>query len=488
MTNKQLIIGIDGLDPILLSKWKKDLPNFSKIIDNSLDIKFESIYPIDSIPIWSSIYTGQTPANHGILGNIDYLGNMSDSEPHSNYLEGNTFWDIASRNGKKVCIINPFLAYPPWKVNGIMVSGPVFIKGKELSCPPEISKKYILPQMGGLVHRYPSESEFENFYNKMKQITIEEFDFSMNLLKNHDWELAFACFITLDGIEHFFWRYYDIEDPTYPGDNPYKNMIKNFYLLFDKIIGGFSDLDLDTMMIVSDHGHGMRSTKLVNVNKLLYDFGLLTTKSNLNIVEDLQTKTLNIIRKNAMFHGLLSKILIKMPNIKKLKVSGVDKKDSLVYVSDFSTDKNFGGLELSIKSNNPEYEEIRTMLIRKLSIIEDPYNNGKLFNWICRREELYQGKYYDKYPDILFELKEPYGVNSNPKDNLIKDSEKHKIVSGGHKRHGVFLINNKGQKFKSVKDATSVDVAPTILDLLDLSDLNVNYNFEGKSVLIDKNY
>ena len=46
---------------------------------------------------------------------------MATGEINNSFLKGKTFWDIASKNGKKVCIITPQLGYPVWNVNGAMI-------------------------------------------------------------------------------------------------------------------------------------------------------------------------------------------------------------------------------------------------------------------------------------------------------------------------------------------------------------------------------
>jgi len=151
--SKVVIIGIDGLDPFLLSKWKNELPNLGSLFVDASEITLNSTFPPDSICAWTSIYTGENPAEHGLLESIDYLANkkLTENEDRSVVFRGKTFWDIAGRNGKTVCVINPFLAYPAWDVNGIMISGPVFEGGEIKACPESILDEYKFPPIGGIV-------------------------------------------------------------------------------------------------------------------------------------------------------------------------------------------------------------------------------------------------------------------------------------------------------------------------------------------------
>jgi predicted AlkP superfamily phosphohydrolase/phosphomutase len=71
-----------------------------------------------------SIYTGLNPAKHGIIHSFDIFESSWKNilGIDVNAFKGRTFWDKASKCGKKVCILFPFLATPPWNVNGLMMS------------------------------------------------------------------------------------------------------------------------------------------------------------------------------------------------------------------------------------------------------------------------------------------------------------------------------------------------------------------------------
>jgi predicted AlkP superfamily phosphohydrolase/phosphomutase len=476
--NEVLMIGIDGLDPILLSKFADQLPNFRNLREEGTCLECQSVFPYDSIPIWSSIYTGLTPASHGILKSHDI-----DVKSFS----GRTFWDYASRSGKKVCVINPFLAYPPWEVNGVMVSGPVKKIGGPHAIPEDILDKYEIPHLGGIHERYPLKSELTKYYEYAKKITLDEAKFSLRLLKDYEWNFAFSCFITLDGIEHFFWRYYDDDDPTHPDNNPFKNSILDFYILFDKILGEFSALDPDVLIVLSDHGHGIRSTKLVNVNEALRQKGLLTsnvkkTKMYSNILEHIKLKLLDSIYQYDLDNLALelARYMPKMSkNIQKSEFS-VDMNHSEAYTTDLVGMNPCGGINI-VKENikHKLYDEVSDFIISEISELKDPKTGEIVVEWVCKRDDLYSGEYISSYPDIIFKLKERYGVNWSIYTPVICNCYAHKIISGGHKKEATFIISGKVEANIHRNRITSIDVAPTILDILSI---NNTFNFDGKSI------
>ncbi len=202
--SKIVVIGIDGLDPFLLKKWEETLPNIRKLCDNS-NIAIDSTFPPDSICAWTSIYTGENPAEHGLIESIDYLSSkkLKSNEDRTANFKGKTFWDIAGKQNKSICIINPFLAYPAWNVNGVMVSGPVFEGGDTSGFPADILKKYKSPPLGGIVD-FPNKKNLGSFLERTKKVTKELADVSLSVYKDYTPDLFFLAFLTLDRIKHFF--------------------------------------------------------------------------------------------------------------------------------------------------------------------------------------------------------------------------------------------------------------------------------------------
>lgn len=445
-----LVVGIDGLDPFLLEKFSGSLPNFAKLLQVNKKRYIFSTFPPDSICAWSSIYTGLSPAEHGIIKNIDYL-DIKKEEDYSvdqGIYKGRTFWDEAGKAGKKVVIINPFLAYPAWEVNGIMVSGPVF-EGGPVTCYPEgIKNKYNFPEMGGFID-FPDERQLEGFLKKVTKNTLDILDSGMKLLKDHPWDLAFICFLTLDRIEHFFWRYCDENDPTYPGKNIFQNAIISIYKEYDNIVGrAMAALtSSDTLIVLSDHGHGRRCTRCFNLNEFLRRKGFLKTTGSWAfairyLTEKAKQSILFIVDKLKLL-DITIKVAKRIPNKKSLKKSEylIDKEKSIAFASDFCSTNPYGGVEINRALTGAHYENVRAELI---SMMEEYNQIRKTFNWVKRREEVYRGPKINSFPDILFELQEEFGVGWYLFSALITKNIAHQKISGGHREKAVFLTYPHG--------------------------------------------
>jgi len=454
--NRLVILGIDALDLKLLDKWKDDLPNFSRIMDQGYCVPLESTQPPDSIPAWVTIYTGMQPWQHGVVDSVDYLDIKGGADAvDTEILKGRTFWDVAGKAGKRVCIVNPLLAYPVWPVNGVMVNGPVFITGDAQTYPGEIASEYRLPELGGMVD-FPGKKELAGFIERTSRVTADQSGFGLKLLAREKWDVFFLCLLTLDRILHFLWRYTDRADPTYPGKNPFQDSIKEFFVMLDSLVGEYlAALDEDqVLLIVSDHGHQMRPTRALYVNEILRREGLLKTRnggvagiSPVALVEKAKTaflRTMNRLDLEDWVYRIAS--LIPKDRRKSLKTSSfaVLKEESVAWVSDTGGGTSFGGIEINkgrCQAENMEYEGLRDRLIGLLSGTRDS-GGGPIIDWAKRREEVFEGESVEKYPDVVFELKEDYGVDRTLFSGIMGGSTTHKKISGGHSKYGAFMLFN----------------------------------------------
>lgn len=498
MENKLIIIGIDSLDPYIILKHRKILPNFSKMIEESPTFISKSIFPVDTIPAWGSIYTGLTPSNHGFLYVYDIFDpNLSDlSKLNINTLKGKTFWDYANLNNYSTSIIFPMLVYPPWEINGLMVSKSPFDRRIDWlkteidvnTYPQNVKVKYEIPdQLDGLWGGFPGYGHLEKWSELGKRVIERDQKIGIDLLKE-DNDIYFIYFSQLDIIQHRLWRYFDEKDPTFPGHNNLDQVILDYYKIFDEIVGYYKELNPESgLMVVSDHGHHYRPIKTANINEYLRLEGYLVSEARNQISATLKKAILKVINKLNIEHWVI-KIVSNNPNITKLSKSvysssgSIDREKSTAFLSNFAGIKSYphGGINIEKENfSDSEYERIRDSVIKSLRSIELP-SGTKLIKWIEKSEEKFPGRFAkDIYPDIIFELDCGYGVGWDIHSNLYGESYDHKIASGGHRKECVFLMNNIEKSVKR-KDMNIIDITPTILDLFQIDSKRID--FDGNSI------
>jgi predicted AlkP superfamily phosphohydrolase/phosphomutase len=476
--SRVLVIGIDGMDWQVLEPLLPDLPNLRKIARSGFAGPMDAIFPPDSIPSWVSIFTGLDPSEHGILESIDYFKKgVKQFAVDTAAFRGRTFWDAASGLGKKVIVVNPLLAYPPWSVNGVMASGPVFISGEAGITPESLRARYTLPPLGGIVD-FPDKGALRSFADKSRAETQAIVDFTVELLENEPWDLSFVTLLTLDRIFHFFWRYYDASDPTHPRRSSHAGVVEDFHRFLDDCVGRLvrSAGPGAVTFILSDHGHGMRPTLHFNVNQLLLEKGLLVSRirgprflSPRYHVDRAKNAALETLHRLDL-EDISYRVARILPWTRKLKKGDfmTERSDNLATASEFGGNNPFGGIDVSktrCEREGIEYEGLRSKIIAILLDAKDAKGKN-VFLWARRREEIYHGAHIDRYPDILYEMRPEYGTSWSLYRPLVTVNPRHRKISGGHRKAGVFLAGPLEGRTVRREELSPLNLAATVLDVL----------------------
>lgn len=445
--SKLLVIGIDGLDFEYVSQHLDRLETFRKLSERGSLCPLQSVFPPDSIPAWISIFTGTQPSHHGIMDSVDYLEkNYRQFKVQTERFAHKTFWDAAGKMGRRVCVINPFMAYPVWPVNGCMISGPVFIDGLNQAYPADILRRYPdCPPLGGIVD-FPTRRSLPEFVRKTHDDAERLAAFSAKVLAGESWDLGFVSFFTMDRLQHFLWRFSDPSDPTYPGKTGMESAVLDHYVLFDRIVNQLMQcLPPDgQVLVISDHGHGMRCTMTVNLNEYLRrkgylkdDCGRFPVLSRKYWLERLKNCVMSALYAVGQ-ENLLYVLGRFIPDKKRLKSAEhvISKKGSTAWVPKFAGCGPYGGIQISPDVPQERYNSLREAIITDLTTLNGAYND-RLFKWVKPNDEFQgTGKAY-RYPDIVFELFPEYGVNWSLFVPLISTNFAHRRLSGGHKWYGV---------------------------------------------------
>src|SRR5690348_7785632 len=270
---KVVMLGISGLDADLLRVYGPSLPDMRRLLLHSPFLEMRSCFPPEPLPAWTSVYTGLHPASHGLLssGETSCMYPLSWREHpatgannHAAHGQGTsrleTFWNAASRAGKRICVLNPLVMLPAGKVNGLVQGLP--LSGAEA-------------KRTGLTSG-PSTRRLETWCDELQALALQQAMQALELFHREPWDLFFVQLNTLDIAQHFLWRYSDPGDPTCPGRNRYAGRVLEFYRLFDEITGRFRrSLPADSvLLIVSAHGHGRRCVHHLHINEWLRGQGL----------------------------------------------------------------------------------------------------------------------------------------------------------------------------------------------------------------------
>src|SRR5215467_13109460 len=230
-----MVIGLDAASPPFIDKWIDHLPNLKSLYRSGVHGTLRSIVPPSSVPAWQCFATGKNPAKIGVWG---FLSIGPDRKLRHGRTTGDIgcIWDVASRAGFKVGVFNVPGTYPPYSVNGFMVSGFPTPPGKPWAYPAEIVKRLNKAVDGYEIDvplTKPSDMKGgESAYlAQVERLHRKSVDAAKLLI---DWYKPDLFAMTLQGIDmvqHDFSRYMDKKD------SEYANVIRDWYVRLDEAVG-----------------------------------------------------------------------------------------------------------------------------------------------------------------------------------------------------------------------------------------------------------
>lgn len=490
-TQRIFILGIDGatfdvINPLLRMGR---LPNMEKVIRYGVHGNLQSTIPSLSAPAWVTFMTGRNVGHYGSYHfrkiNIkEYENIYSQSLINSSFFSGTTFFDYLGSKGYKIGVMTVPVTYPPWEVNGYLVSG--------YPCPdPSDYPNYTFPHI--LAEELPenlnwTENDNSDRIHKSEArgtnnpqdildgglaMMSRRTDYTLKLMKQYDSDVTVLVWGEIDRAQHKVWNYHDPEYVSYSPDNPYKDYINRLYCHADHLLGVIlGHLSKDTyLFIVSDHGFGPRQGFSFNLNTWLHKHGYLKVGLRSRVLNNFLIKALkNPVRNLVMKQGVSTRRKIGQVR-DKLMIGGIDFKQTKAYR--FPIDDQTEGIVVNLEGRQHhgcvkkgDYEPLRTKLIEQLLRLKDDRNGNPIIKECFRREDLYQGEKVIEAPDIICVLQEGYISGSGLSGRIIEDIPEFylKIASGTHRSKGIFIAHGPDiLKGMTCDQAHIMDVAPTVI-------------------------
>jgi len=445
---KVFVFGIDGADPeFIFNKWVDEFPCIKSLLKEGIYAKLNSTVPPLTAVAWTSMRTGLSPSDHGLF---EYVYRKKDSYANTNIISANninekSIWHIASESNKKsiVCLVP--ITWPIKPFNGIMVSGFLTPKNKRgyiypLEKREEIESIFNEPfEIDIYDHRKLSKEEL---FNQCCKMTKMHFKLMEHLIKNKEWDLFFGVIATSDWMNHGFFRYADELHRNYDPNSKFKDTLKDYYKLIDRNLSKLiSSLDEDTtIIIVSDHGM-KRIHNRFNLSDWLLKEGYLVLK------QEPKKKT-----------ELTSDLI----DWEKTKVWAIGAYEGQIFI-------NLKGREPKGIVEKKDYDKLIEELMIKLKKIRG--DDGSILDTkFFKKERDFQGKNNKNAPDLMVYFDDlQYGCNNSYVKN--KTSWNIETKKGNddatHSQQGIFIMNKSKQK-GNIGEIDILDVAPTILNKLDI--------------------
>jgi len=494
--NRVLVIGLDGAPFPLLAKWAESghMPTLKRLLASGVGGQLRSTMPPTSGPAWTSFSTGMNPGRTGVY---DFLyrreGSYVFPPVNASMRSGRTLWRLLSDSGAKVGVVNVPISYPVEPVDGTFISGwmtPYF--AKDYTWPPSLGAE--IESAVGDYRIYPSETYSERGRKAFFEASDELLELltrtTLYLMERDDWDFFMTVYFDVDRILHQLWHALD-------DGHPWRSRRDGRAAgeLEPAVLRYFERLDADiarviakagenvTVMLMSDHGMG-RASRFVVLNNLLLELGYLRLDS------DLPTK----IKAFALRHGLslrnVHKLVDRLGAAKHAEYKNVYSFDSVLkrfFLSFHNVDwsksraysfgRHYGSLFLNVKGREPhgcvdpgaDYERTRDEVAAALLAWRDPVLGRPLVSRAIRREEVYHGARFDEAPDLILLPEDDadifYGLSDFGSSRIWDETYRY---SGMHRDNGMFVASGPlVRQGAAAPDAAIIDLAPTILYLLD---------------------
>jgi len=284
-SRRVLVIGLDSAAPeLVFDRWRNSLPNISRLMATGAWAPLKSTVPPITVPAWTAMMTGLDPGTLGFYGFRNRLSYSYDALniATSEAVRHPRVWDVLSRHGRRVVVLNVPQTYPPKQVNGVLVAG--FLT-PDTTCNytwPADLKAELESVTGGYeidVRNFRTENKAE-LLNDIHRITGKHFAAARHLARSRRWDFFMMVEMGPDRIHHGFWKHFDTSHPKHDPASPYREAIPNYYARLDREIGALLALagPRTTVLVVSDHGVQRMHGSLC-INEWLISRGYLVLKS-----------------------------------------------------------------------------------------------------------------------------------------------------------------------------------------------------------------
>ncbi|MHB8994789.1 MAG: alkaline phosphatase family protein [Armatimonadota bacterium] len=490
MSERIIVIGMDGADPQLALTWAAQghLPALQSLVERGSSGVLDSTPNAMSPAAWSSFATGLNPGRHGVFYFLDRKPGTYDlmhSGPKTR--EGMTFWRALSQAGKRVAILHEPMTYPAEAVNGVQLCGWL--------APSSNAPGYTYPPefMAEIKREFP---EFELHTGMTEYIRRGRHDLALQkklssirtkgklarwVLEREQWDCFVTVFDETDPISHYFWHFMDPDHPEHQADTAqrYDLAIFDTYKAVDAEIGRLLEVaPADAhIFVMSDHGSRRNSRGPLYLKGLLRQMGLEVPKEGAgggaSLLHSLADKLPSGLKHRAtgMFPGLASRLLSKST------AGDIDYSRSRAYTfwcnGCAEPWLNIAGRDpQGIVQPGSEYDEIVQAIREALLQATEAGTGEPLVKAVHLASEVYTGPQLDRAPDMLVDWTDVVVVDGlrtsyQGKEIVVTEPSGEDLRKGNHRREGLLIAAGPGIPIGTAPEGLNIqDLPATFLALL----------------------
>lgn len=506
-----LVLGLDGacfeiLGPLMAAGRT---PHLARWRAHGVSWPLRSTVPPMSFPAWSTFLTGLSPGRHGLFDFTQKLpGAYRLRFANASDRAGTTLPARVCRAGGRALVLGVPGTYPPEPIDGLLVCGfdaPVSTGSDVRSASDPALYRRIAQRVGPWMQPDLDEGASDGDWHDRAVGTLlarvdRKRDFALAALdelraaQGVRPDLMLVVFSESDTVAHHYWRDHDPDSPRHDPDASAvrRDAIAAVYERLDAACGALrrSFGDDALCVVVSDHGGGGAARRVVHLNAMLAEAGLLVRAgprldSAARGARDLALRVLPPRLRERVFRRLRG-AAARVESAARF--GGFDWSRTRAFSEEANTQPgvwiNLRGREAAGCVAPESYETVRDEVIAQLLAWRLP-EGGRVVARARRREEVYAGPCVDGAPDVVLELaldggyglslvQTPWSVQPLRALRTLGDHElaggRGRGMNGTHRPDGLWLATGPGsENLEAAATARLEDVAPTLLHAMGIS-------------------
>ncbi len=438
MSARHLVVGLDGADLALLrTLGPRVTPTLHALMAEGAFAPQRSVLPVSTLPNWTSFLTGLDPAGHGVVDftlrhgyRVRFLGGAVRLVP--------TWVAALDAAGLRCALLGFPGTWPPERLrHGVVVSGwdaPVARAGVPPCWPPELAED--LAARGGEVAG-DDVDEFaarrkgwhDALASRLSDRIERRLDLARWLLRRRSWDVFLVYFGEGDTAAHHLWAHFDPASPRRPPGPVSPRAAEGLARVWgalDEALGVLlrdaGGIERVQTTVLGDHGSGGAGDRVLYLNRLLAEMGLLRFRSRgrldalaSSLRRELPPRLPPSLR-SWLFH--LGRRAGADALESATRFGGIDFSGTVA----FSEELNYApAVWLNVRGREPrgvvaphDVGRVRRLVADALRTVRDPWDGGPLVEAVLPREGLFEpGPGLHRVPDLLLRLRSPDGYTWN---------------------------------------------------------------------------
>jgi predicted AlkP superfamily phosphohydrolase/phosphomutase len=502
-----LFLEVDAGDKLLVQNWARDgtLPNFRRLLASGLVGDSLSVEGFFVGATWPSFYTGTHPGHHGIHSLVQQKPGTYEFFlwPTGENIQREPFWNVLSRAGKRVAVLDIPLSGISQEINGIQAVewGSHDSQYGFCAWPKEFEKdlrtrfgEYPVQKSCNAYGRTPAD--FRELRDSLVEAVRKKTALTRHYLRQGDWDFFAQVFTESHCIGHQCWH---LHDPASPGYDPAVvaitgDPIREVYRAIDQGIGEIlAEVGPDTTVVVLlGHRMAYKFGAQFLIPRILERMGVAVMANPPSTAAGRLDSALTPVWK-ALPGGLRAVLETprrslrawldpRMPAARMLppSVTALDARLSQVFL----TDNGFphSGLRLNLEGREPaglvrreDADAFCDRLAREFLALVHADSGLPMVAAVKRTRDLYSGDCLDRLPDLIVEWNDSIALGSatcgNPRGSLVRvksptigvvEGVNSYVRTGDHRRDGLFMaLGPRLMSGRLARTVSIMDFAPT---------------------------